>query len=80
MLQLLPQSDGKYAQITAINLSSSTMGGLHENENPYYSHGLPGEQRQVKIDPSALDRTHYENITMYSMKNLTLVSMRKITV
>ncbi|MDP2363670.1 MAG: hypothetical protein Q8M94_07865 [Ignavibacteria bacterium] len=29
---------------------------------------------QVKIDPSALKKTHYENITLNSKKNLTLAN------
>ena len=30
---------------------------------------------QVKIDPSTLEKTHYENITMYSMANLALANV-----
>ena len=29
---------------------------------------------QVKIHPSALEKTHYENITMFSMANLALAN------
>jgi hypothetical protein len=29
---------------------------------------------QVKIDPSALEKTHYQNITMHFMKNLALAN------
>ncbi len=63
---------------------------LHSPQQSKLANGLPGmrcqvcpqlscrDQKavkfQVKIDPSALKRTHYENITLNSKKNLALAN------